>query len=518
MSTKLAIPISAGTVKKAKQQINAAVKTGADIIELRMDYLKGLDASVVKELINKAKTFNRPAVLVTCRDSREGGIGEHPADFRIQVITEAVKAGADFIDVELQNYRQDKIQKQIKLTLDQNPGTRLILSAHDFEGKFEGISDLYNDIRNVEPSAIAKLVYTADHINDCFEAFDLLHDSDGDVIAFCMGRAGLISRILAKKLGSFLTFASLDAESATASGQLTVKELKELYRFDSINTETELYGVIGCPVDHSASPAVFNSCFGEAGLNKLYLPLLVEGGQTEFNTFLDNILARPWLNFHGFSVTIPHKRNALDYVKNNGGFVEPLADRIGAANTLVIDSDGKLGVYNTDYAGAMDAITDTLGVEREDLKGWNVSVIGAGGAARAIIAGLADVGVRIKIYNRTIEKGKRLAQEFDCEFAGLDDLPNLNAKLLINCTSLGMHPDVDTTPVPKEYLNSDMVVFDTVYNPAETKLLKEAGQLEAETIDGLSMFVNQAAAQFKLYMKSEPDRDLMRKVLSEKLA
>ncbi|MHC4293510.1 MAG: type I 3-dehydroquinate dehydratase [Planctomycetota bacterium] len=473
MSTKFAIPVSADTIKTATRQIEAAMLAGAEIIELRIDYLKDLSVSVARELISAVRCSGRSAVLVTCRDSREGGIGKHPADLRIQLLIEAAKEKADFIDLEFQNYHQDEIRQKVQQELHKNSLTRLILSAHDFEGKFDNINDLLKNIRNIEPSAIPKLVYTAQHINDCFEAFDLLHCSDDNVIALCMGKSGLISRILAKKLGSFLTFASLDTESTTAPGQLTTRELKDLYRFDSINCETQLYGVIGSPVVHSASPAVFNACFAKAGMNELYLPLLIEGGANEFNSFLDNILTRPWLHFHGFSVTIPHKRNALDYLNNNGGFVEPLAERIGAVNTLVIDKDGKLSAYNSDYAGAMDAITDTLGIEREDLKNWPVTIIGAGGVARAIVAGLSDVGARVKIYNRTIEKGKGLAEEFDCEFTGLDDLPDLDTKLLINCTSLGMHPDVDNTPVPKEFLKEDMTVFDTVYNPAETRLLKE---------------------------------------------
>jgi 3-dehydroquinate dehydratase/shikimate dehydrogenase len=515
---KLAIPVSANTIETATRQIDSAKQAGAEIIELRMDYLKDLNVSQVKQLIKETKRSSQSAVLITCRDSREGGIGKHLEDLRIQLFIEAVKQGADFIDLEFQNYRQDKIRQKVQQVLHENPLAKLILSAHNFEGKFDSVSDLYNKIRNIEPSAIAKLVYTAKHINDCFEAFDVLHDSDGDVITFCMGKAGLISRVLAKKLGSFLTFASLNTESATAPGQLTARELKALYRFDSVDTNTELFGVIGCPVAHSASPAVFNACFAKAGMNKLYLPLLLEGAAHEFNSFLDNILARPWLDFHGFSITIPHKKNALDYVKSSGGFVEPLAERIGAVNTLVLDNEGKLNAYNTDYNGALDAITDTLDIMKEDLEDLPVAVIGAGGVARAIVAVLSDVGAKVKIYNRTVKKGKRLAKEFDCEFAGLDDLPNLDTKLLINCTSLGMHPEVETTPIDKKYLKEDMTVFDTVYNPSETRLLKEAREVGAKTVNGLSMFVNQAAQQYKLFINNEPDKELMANVLSEKLS
>jgi 3-dehydroquinate dehydratase/shikimate dehydrogenase len=278
----------------------------------------------------------------------------------------------------------------------------------------------------------------------------------------------------------------------------------------------------------------------------LYLPLLVEGGQKEFDEFLNNVLAREWLNFKGFSVTIPHKENALNYVKTKNGFIEPLADKIGAVNTLIFGMDGKLSAYNTDYAAALDAITSTMGITRADLKGLPVAVIGAGGVARAIVAGLSDVGARIKIYNRTLEKAERLADEFNCDYASLDDLPNVDAKLLINCTSIGMRKTGDRrqetgdrrqetedrrqktegqrlktnyepritshdTPVPQEYLKRDMVVFDTVYNPAETLLLKQAKEAGAKTIDGISMFVNQGLAQFKLFTKQDAAGELMRK-------
>jgi len=379
----------------------------------------------------------------------------------------------------------------------------------------------------VYPVAIPKLVYTANHINDCFEALELLHRTGGERIVFCMGEAGLVSRIIAKKLNSFVTFASVDDQSATAPGQLTIEQFKKLYRYDEIKSDTELFGVIGDPVGHSLSPAIHNACFAEMRMNRLYLPLLVEGGQREFDLFLHNVLMRKWLNFGGFSVTIPHKENALNFVRARHGFIEPLAEKIGAVNTFVIESrathstslragwsdERRISAYNTDYAAALDAITSAMGIGRSDLNELPVSVVGAGGVARAIVAGLADAGAKIKIYNRTVERAEKLAAEFNCEFAPLDDLPNIDAKLVINCTSIGMYPNVDQTPLPKECLKKSMAVFDTVYNPAQTLLLKEAKKKRAKTIDGLSMFVNQAVAQFKLFTGQNANAELMRKVV-----
>ena len=517
--TYLAVPIAAKNLDQAKQQIKTAKAAGAEMLELRTDYLENLSADLVKNLIAEAKTA-APAplpIIVTCRDTKQGGEIDYPDQLRIDILTEALKAGAEFIDFEYENFLSAENQERIRRALSQASKGRLILSTHNFETKFPNIIKLHRHIQTLYPAVIPKLVYTANHINDCFEAFDLLRRTSGERIVFCMGAAGLITRIIAKKLNSFVTFASIDDKSETAPGQMTIEQFKTIYRWDSINADTKLYGVIGSPVAHSAGPAAHNTCFADIAENKLYLPLLVEGGKEEFDCFLRHVLTRSWLGFRGFSITIPHKENALNFVKENRGFVEPLAEKIGAVNTIIIGADGSLRAYNTDYMAALDAITSTLG-SKANLKNLPVVVIGAGGVAKAIVAGLSDAGAKITIYNRTVERGEKLAAEFNCDFGGLDDLQNLDAKLLINCTSIGMYPDTDQSPVPKEYVKKGMAVFDTVYNPAETLLLKEAKQAGAKTIDGLSMFINQAAAQYKLFTGKNADSKIMRKTISNCLS
>jgi 3-dehydroquinate dehydratase/shikimate dehydrogenase len=518
--TNLAVPIAAQNLDQAGQQIKAAITAGAEMLELRTDYLENLSVDLVKELIAEARNITRQSlpVIVTCRDEKQGGVRTYPQQLRIDVLTGALIAGAEFIDFEYENFLSTENQEIIQKALSQNSKSRLILSAHNFKAKFDDIEKLYRDISTVCPAAIPKLVYTANHINDCFEAFELLRNTSGDLEVFCMGAAGLISRIIAKKLSSFLTFASIDEEAATAPGQLTIEQLKGLYCYDSIDSDTELFGVIADPVGHSLSPAIHNACFAEKRMNKLYLPLLVEGGQREFDLFLSNVVSREWLNFGGFSVTIPYKQNALNYVRANQGFIEPLAEKISAVNTLIIGADGKLAAYNTDYAAALDAVTSTMNITRADLMNLPVAVIGAGGVARAIVVGLTDAGAKVKIYNRTIKRAEKLAADFGCEFAGLDDLLTLDAKLLINCTNVGMYPNIDQTPLPQECLREDMVVFDTVYNPAETLLLKQAKQADATTIDGISMFINQGLAQFKLFTGQNANPALMRKTISSCLS
>ncbi|MFH1372056.1 MAG: shikimate dehydrogenase [Planctomycetota bacterium] len=515
--TCLAVPISAKNLNEAEEQIKAASSVGAEILELRTDFLVHLSADIALQVINAAKQLAPSLpVIVTCRDYHQGGALRHTNQLRADVLAAAVRAGADFIDVEYDNFLSVAFRGKISIALSAGANTRLILSAHNFQTKFKNIKKLYWEIVNASTGVIPKLVYSAHHINDCFDILDLLHDRKEDMIAFCMDEPGFITRVLAKKFNGFITFASINEKIATAPGQPTVAQLKNIFRWDSINAQTELYGVIGSPVVHSLSPDVHNACFAEAGLNKVYLPLLVAGGQTGFSPFLDNILSRPWLDFRGFSITIPHKENALNYVISKQGVIDPLAEKIGAANTIVIDGS-KLSAYNTDCAAALDSVASALGIERAGLKKMPVAVIGAGGVARAIVAGLAEAKAKVKIYNRTVERAKKLAREFKCDYAGLDGLRKLKAKLVINCTSIGMHPNTNATPVDERFLKKDMAVFDTVYNPAETLLLKQAKQIGCRTISGLDMFISQAAKQFKLFTGKEAKLDLLRAVTGRKI-
>lgn len=508
----LAVSIAADNPEGVRRQINKAASAGAELLELRLDYLKHLTAGILTNLVSQAKRTGLP-IIVTIRHKNEGGVNEYPDSFRFEMLAAALRGGADFIDCEYESFTSSPERVKIESALSENRGAGLILSAHDFKGRFPDINSLYRDIQDAYPAAIPKLVYTANHINDCFDAIDLLHEKDTDTIVLAMGEAGLITRVLAKKLGGFVSFAGVDEEFSTAPGQPGIRQFKELYRYDGINSDTEVYGVIGSPIGHSMSPVIHNAAFRNAGLNQVYLPLLLEGGMAEFRLFMDSIIQREMLSFRGFSVTIPHKQNALNYVKQKEGRIEALAERIGAVNTVIVDDGGKLNACNTDYAGALDAITSSLNISKGELKDMPVAVSGAGGVARAVVAGLSDAGANIRIYNRTLSKAEKLAEEFNSGFAGLEELKNLDARLLINCTSIGMYPDVDATPVPKEYLKRDMAVFDTVYNPPETLLLKNAKEAGCKTIDGLSMFVAQAGAQYKLFTGREPDLKFMRKIV-----
>ncbi|MCF7955234.1 MAG: shikimate dehydrogenase [Phycisphaerae bacterium] len=509
--TYLAVPISARTVSEACEQIKQAISAGAEMLEFRVDYIDGVTTADLAQLLALAGESTLP-VIVTCRDCSEGGSGDLSLELRVSILVEAIKKGADFVDCEYVNYRNPDVRKRIDEALAESSKTRLILSAHDFNGPFSALAALYDEIYAFCPQAVVKLVYKANHINECFVAIDLLKNKKGDAIVLCMGEDGLISRVLAKKYGSLVTFGCLSDEASTAPGQLGVKELKELYRWDHIDANTKVYGVIGCPVGHSLSPAIFNACFDRQGVNAVYLPILVKGEKGLFNEFMGNIESRE-TGFSGFSVTIPHKANALDYVDLSGNQIEPLAATIGAVNTLKIGFGGLVSGFNTDYAGAMNALLAEMGIGKHGLHNIKAAVVGAGGVARAIGAGLTDVGARVVIYNRTVAKAKSLAEEFKCSYASIDKVGAIDAGVVINCTSIGMHPKVDASPVPAESIKSDMVVFDTVYNPLETLLLKFAKDAGAKTVTGAEMFVRQAMAQYKIFTGKEADEELMRQTV-----
>jgi 3-dehydroquinate dehydratase / shikimate dehydrogenase len=517
--TLLAVPIVQTRFEKALEAIESAVLQGADILELRTDYLEELSSESVGQLIAAVHQAGKPA-LVTCRDQAEGGNRSIDLALRTEIMVAALRQGAEFIDCEYRNFQKSQVRTAILTELRRYPAARLILSAHNFQGPFEDLTTLCDNIVAGFPQAIPKIAFTAHHVSDCLPAFDLLRTRRGDAIVIGMGAAGQMTRILAKKFGSLLTFACLDAESATAPGQMGLSQFRA-YRWNSLREDTQVFGVIGNPVVHSMSPAIFNALFEALQINAVYVPILLEGGFPEFAGFLDGLRSRPeshGLDFHGFSITIPHKSNAIEYLLRQGGSVEPLASRIGAVNTLKLGFGELPSGYNTDYAGAIDALLHALDTKRHGLHGKSVAVLGAGGAARAIVAGMCDARAKVTIYNRTLDKAHALAGEFHCAFSGLEPSTKVSADILVNCTSIGMHPNVNASPLSPDNLRPGMVVFDTVYNPLDTLLLQQARAAGAIPVRGVEMFIRQALAQFRLFTGREADEGILRNCVIRSLS
>ncbi|MGQ9649520.1 MAG: shikimate dehydrogenase [Phycisphaerae bacterium] len=520
--TLLCVPLTADTCQAMAEQIAQATRLGTDMVELRLDHLREPSLDAVRGLMDRAEHFSVD-VLITCRLAEEGGNFTGSEEHRVRLFEAAALVGGNYLDVELAAWRRSALLRDrldaIRLARDPSRPLKLILSRHDFEKTPDNLSSIIEDIAH-EPCDVVKLATKAESIVDSLRVLDALRESAArrPTIALAMGEAGILTRVLARKLGAMLTFASLEAGKESAPGQVTATDMLGLYRWNSIGPATAVYGVIGCPVRHSMSPAIFNAAFTAVECDAVYLPLRVEPPYEAFAAFIDGCLSRPWLNLSGCSVTIPHKENLLRYVAEHNGEVEPLTERIGAANTLHVKAgEPLLGACNTDYRGAMDALCAGIGCTPEELGRLSVAVLGAGGVSRAIVAGLRDCGCRVTIYNRTFDRAKALAAEFGAEARPLDQAANHEADIIINGTSIGMWPNVDDTPLPADALIGKPVVFDTIYNPIETRLLREARLHSCRTVDGVSMFVNQAAAQFERWIGRPAPFDVLRDVLLRRL-
>jgi 3-dehydroquinate dehydratase/shikimate dehydrogenase len=528
--THLCVSIFVHDLAQAKRDAALAAEAGADLVELRIDIRD--DAFTTEFIQQLVRECPRPCI-VTCRGDFEGGHSNQSDNVRLTSLRTAAMAGASYIDVELQTYQRSRDLVSIQ--------GRLILSAHDFAQRPDRLLNLFQEL-NETPAQVTKIVWMARTIRDNIEAFELLQHRTKPTIALCMGEAGLISRVLVKKFGGFLTFASLSSDSGTAPGQVSIHDLKRLYRWDAIGPHTKVYGVVASPVMHSMSPAIHNAGFDAVGHDGVYLPMLVNPGYESFKAFMESFLAFEPLDLAGLSVTLPHKENALRYLKEKNAEIEPLAERIGAVNTIGIEgsaptnrdfassrfgvqgSGKKLRGLNTDYAAILDTITTALGISREDLKDYRVAVIGAGGTGRTAVAALAECGATVVIYNRTKERADELAAEFNGKrghvvSASLEKLPDSCCQIYVNTTSVGMHPNVDASPMGGRLarFTEKTLVFDTIYNPMKTKLLAEAERAGAKIVGGVEMFVRQAARQFEAWTGKPAPIEIMRKVIQTRL-
>jgi 3-dehydroquinate dehydratase/shikimate dehydrogenase len=534
------------SVEQALAMAALAAEQGADLVEFRIDQFTD-DLPGLAQLIDRSPL---PCVL-TCRPTWEGGHFDGEEQKRVSVIEHAGLPTASgrtpaYIDVELAAYQVSaNLRQKVGLVVDHERQVRqvtagLILSSHDFQTRPADLLQKVHAMAQAPACRVIKVAWRARSLRDNIEAFELVSQRLKPTIALCMGEEGLPSRVLAKKFGALLTFAALDQNNGTAPGQPTVRQIKDLYRWDKITGRTSVYGVIGWPVGHSMSPAIHNAGFDATGFDGVYLPMPIPDAYEHFKATVGAWLDFAPLDFKGASVTIPHKENLLKFGAERGAQIEGLASLIGAANTLTVRPDGSLYISNSDYAGALDAVCDGLGIPRAGLAGMRVGVIGAGGAARAIVAGFAGHGANVVIYNRTLEKARQIADAFgDGKLDGLaqgvgapgkivaqpmEKLADSCCQVFINCTPLGMHPNTDATPFEsiKQVVGSckaggPVTVFDTIYNPVQTRLLKEAKEAGCLTIPGTEMFVRQAAAQFSLWTGRPAPVDVFRKVLDAKL-
>ncbi|HEX8186071.1 MAG TPA: shikimate dehydrogenase, partial [Blastocatellia bacterium] len=389
--------------------------------------------------------------------------------------------------------------------------SKLIVSYHNFHETPSGLNRIYDRVTGLR-AAIHKIVTRAGSITDSLAIFRLLdraHNEGRSLIALAMQEPGLITRILGPSRGGFLTYAALERGRESAPGQPGCEEMRDLYRANRLTRDTAITGIIGKPVAHSASPAMHNRAFKSLGLDFVYLPLEVENVDEFFKRFVRHDTREMDWNVRGFSVTIPHKTRVIPLLDE----IDKEASLVGAVNTVVI-SEGRLKGHNTDVKGAIEPLEKVCRVDGE-----SCGVIGAGGAARAVIYGLISRGARVTVFARDPIKARALGESLGVSVAPLESLRSSDVQIIINTTPVGMHGHSEhLSPVPRPVLRNRRVAYDLVYNPLETQFLKDARDEGCHTISGIEMLIAQAALQFALWTGQQPPLDLMRRAALDKLS
>jgi 3-dehydroquinate dehydratase/shikimate dehydrogenase len=496
--------------KMVQTEIREAAKRGARLIEVRLDFLK--KAPDFKRLLE-----DKPCPLVaTVRRPEDGGRWSGPEDARRMLLRQAIVAGFDWVDLETE-------------VIDHIPrfkDTRRIVSYHNLREVPKNLETIYR-VMCEQDADVIKIAVRAQHPADNLRVLALLKDAPRPTVAFCMGDLGVPSRILGARFGAPFTYGAFNKERNIAPGLLSFQELKEVFHYDQVNADTQVFGVLGDPVAHSLSPLIHNNAFRKLGINAVYLPFRVPRAE-----LADFVKAFEKLPVQGYSVTIPHKETAASLATHQ----DPAVAQTKAANTLVRGDDG-FTAYNTDYQGVLDTLLAHLPAALHaarfpddprppepraendaTLHSKAVLVLGAGGIARAVAHALFRQGALLTICSRTNSRAHKLAEEVGCRHFDWAGRHSVVCDLVINCTPVGMHPNVDESPLHPSFLKPGLMVFDTVYTPETTLLVREARNRNCHVITGVDLFVRQAALQFRLFTGRDAPLELFRSVVKRALS
>ncbi|HKW57590.1 MAG TPA: shikimate dehydrogenase [Candidatus Acidoferrum sp.] len=472
---------------RTARQMARLVRVGAretPTIEVRLDWLR---SDVEREHFLRWLAKNAPrrvTLLATCRRRAGGGKLGGSVQRELYWLKRAREVGCGWCDLEVETYGHLPRQSWRDLGLP----PRLLLSLHDFKSTPARFA---LNGRATEKCAAVKIAAKARTIGDSVRLLHLARRAR-NVVAVPMGDLGLPARILALREGSQLAYAPVG--EATAPGQVSLHELKHLYRAQDLTQLTRVYGVIGDPIAHSLSPVLHNAGFIARGIDAVYLPFLVKN----LSDFLKVI---PAFDLRGFSVTIPHKQAILRHLDE----CEPLAAEIGAVNTVKVRRDGSLFGCNTDYEGVLRALKGKM-----TLRGAQVLIFGAGGSARAAAFALAKVGAAVSICARRERAAGELADAVGGQAIARQTLARHRFDAVLNTTPIGMHPKDKASPLNSNELNCRLVM-DLVYHPETTQLLKIAARRGIATVSGVEMFLAQGFAQFEIWTGRRAPESAMRR-------
>lgn len=541
MKTLACVAVTVDEAEQALRDAEAARDAGADLVEFRVDawYERLVDegGEAIKPVLRLVREAELPCI-VTCRPDWEGGSYIGAEEPRAELF-EALLGEPErprYIDVEFDSFRRSPDLAERLRAARARSTTGIIISIHDFQGRPANLTRKLLDLRDLQLADVVKVAFRARSVRDNLELFEMLREAHGPTIALGMGQFGTMSRVLSPKFGGFLTFASLRDEAATAPGQPTVSELLGTYRLRAIGRDTRVFGIIGWPVGHSKSPMIHNAGFESIEFDGAYVPLPIAGhddaqdSYLSFRTSVTALVEDVKLGFAGASVTLPHKANLVRMGREMGWQVDAFAQACGAANTLGL-VDGAWRVTNTDAPAAVDLLQRELGT----LSDRRVLVLGAGGVARGIVLEAARRGAQVSVWNRNPSRAERLVLDVEQVAPGLR-APGAGevrigvakpgslgpAEALVQCTPAGMSGGEaeGELPIPEDEIRSIeglAVVQETVYNPSETPLLKLARTLRLATLDGVEMFVAQAAAQFAMWTGQAAPAALFERIVREQL-
>lgn len=406
---------------------------------------------------------------------------------QLDILAQSVLAGCRWCDLEIEvakHYSPAELQAALA-------PARLMLSHHDFRKTPRNLTDLARRLFRAG-GQIAKIAGYCQSLADSVRICELARGRR-DVVAIPMGEAGLAGRILALRTGSALAYAAV--EQATAPGQLSLDAMQHLYRAGQITKRTRVYGVVGNPIGHSLSPVLHNTAFHARKYDAVFVPFLVR----DLPDFLRSVEA---FGIAGFAITIPHKEKILPYLDE----CDPLAERIGAVNTVVVRGGGRLYGYNTDYVGVLRSLE-----HRMQLAGSRILLVGAGGAARAAAFALVHAGAIVCLTARRPERAQALAGAAGAQIVANADLRREFFDAIVNCTPVGMHPR-GGSPLASADLNCRLVM-DMVYRPRTTELLRIARRRGIETVSGVEMFLAQGFAQYEIWTGERAPEEAVRRAV-----
>jgi 3-dehydroquinate dehydratase / shikimate dehydrogenase len=491
---KLCVAVQAGSPAEMFDRAERALKDSR-FFEFRLDSL-AMPASAIPYLRQFLSEHRDVTAIATCRRKQHGGNFVGSLASELAILADAAIAGCQIVDLEVESAEEAKPGQVEKLRA---AGASLLISFHDFN-RTRSLEHAADRIGSFKPDYV-KVVSTARSLADNLAVLRLIEDRSlgAHVVGIAMGEEGILSRVLGPRAGAAFTFASLSEGTETALGQMSAHTLVDLYRFDHLDQATRIFGVAGNPISHSLSPLMHNTAFRREIVNAVLLPLKVRS--------LDDLLTVVReLPVAGVAITMPLKEEVLPHLAN----MDPLTARIGACNTLRTGADGKLYGFNTDVAGVVRPLEKRL-----KLKGARVAILGAGGAARAAVFGLVEQGAEVFIVNRTHENAVALARQAKAKSLKHEAFAKQHFDVLINSTPCGMKGFKQALPIAENELNAGLV-FDMVYNPLETPLLKLARSRGIHVVTGLEMFVQQGARQFEIWTgKPAPETDMLRVVEHE---